>query len=111
MPRDATDTRARLLREAERVFARRGVYQATVREILEAAGQRNVSALNYHFGSREGVLWAILRQHGDPLDEERGEMVGHPMDAMGTRDLVAALLVPLARPLRAPEGRDELRIP
>ena len=44
----------RLLREAERLFARRGLYQVKVREIIEAAGQRNVSALNYHFGSREG---------------------------------------------------------
>ena len=54
MPRDATATNERLLREAERLFARRGLYQVTVREITEAAGQRNVSALNYHFGSREG---------------------------------------------------------
>lgn len=110
MPRDASDTRARLLREAERVFARRGVYQATVREIVEAAGQRNVSALNYHFGSREGVLWAIIRNHGDPLDTERGAMLVEPIRSMPTRDLVGALLVPLARQLRTAEGRDYLRI-
>ena len=69
MPRDATETRNRLRREAERLFARRGVYEATLREITEAAGQRNVSALNYHFGSREGIVQAILEYHGDPLDE------------------------------------------
>ena len=74
-----------LLREAERLFARRGLYQVTVREIIEAAGQRNVSALNYHFGSREGVLDAILDRHGEPTDVARGEL----LDAVG-RDAVVA---------------------
>ena len=35
MPRDSTATKERLLREAERLFARRGLYQVTVREITE----------------------------------------------------------------------------
>lgn len=110
MPRDASATRARLLDEAQRLFATRGVYQATVREIIEAAGQRNASALNYHFGSRDGVLWAIIAHHGDPLDEERGELVVEPIDDMPTRALVASLLVPLARRLDTPDGRNYLRI-
>ena len=56
MPRDASDTRARLLAEAERLFAIRGVHETTTREITEAAGQRNVSAVTYHFGSRDALL-------------------------------------------------------
>jgi len=110
MPRDASDTRARLLREAERLFASQGVYRATVREITLAAGQRNASALAYHFGSRTSVLWAILRRHGDPLDVERGGLLEDPIESMATRDLVAALLVPYARRLATDEGRDYLRI-
>jgi AcrR family transcriptional regulator len=110
VPRDASDTRTRLLREAERIFATRGVFQATVREITEAAGQRNVSALSYHFGSRQAVLGAILKRHGDPLDAERAQLVIEPIEDMGTRQLVAALLVPLAARLATPEGRDYLRI-
>jgi AcrR family transcriptional regulator len=110
VPRDATETRARLVREAERLFARRGLYQVTVREITAAAGQRNVSALNYHFGSREGVLDAILVRHGDPTDAARGRL----LDAVGrqasSRDLMAALVVPYAAHLRTTEGRDYLRI-
>jgi AcrR family transcriptional regulator len=110
MPRDATETRARLRREAERLFARQGVYQATLREITEAAGQRNVSALNYHFGSREGIVQAILEHHGDPLDEERGRRLVEPVEEMPTADLVSALLFPLAEELGHPSGRDYLRI-
>jgi AcrR family transcriptional regulator len=110
MPRDASETRERLLRAAERLFAGRGVHQATTREITEAAGQRNVSALTYHFGSREGVLWAIIDRHNGPLDEERASMLEEPAEAMATRDLVASLLVPYARRLETAEGRDYLRI-
>jgi AcrR family transcriptional regulator len=110
VPRDATQTRARLLREAERQFARHGVYQATLRDITEAAGQRNVSALNYHFGSRDGIVVEILRRHGDPLDVARGELLDEPIDAMPTAALVRALLVPLSGELRRADGRDYLRI-
>ena len=110
MPRDGTATRALLLREAERLFARRGLYQVTVREIVEAAGQRNVSALSYHFGSREGVIEAILIRHGDPTDIARGELLEKVGRDASTRDLVATLVIPYAAHLDRPEGRDYLRI-
>ena len=110
MPRDSTETKARLVREAERLFARRGVYQVTIREITEAAGQRNVSALSYHFGSREGVLHEILVQHGDPVDVARGELFARLGPSPSTRELVACLLLPYAGCLSTPRGRNYLRI-
>jgi AcrR family transcriptional regulator len=110
MPRDATATRLSLLREAERLFARRGVHQVPTREIVQAAGQRNSSALNYHFGSRSGVLDAILLRHGDPTDIKRGELLALVGADGSTRDLVAALVVPYAAHLATEEGRDYLRI-
>jgi AcrR family transcriptional regulator len=110
MPRDATETRERLLAEARRLFATRGVFETTSREIVEAAGQRNVSALTYHFGSREGVLRAILLRFDEILDAERGELLARIGEDASTRDLVATLLIPYARPLRTAEGRDYLRI-
>lgn len=110
MPRDSTATKERLLREAGRLFARRGLWQPTVREITAAAGQRNVSALNYHFGTRDGLVAAILEHHGDPTDEARRVR----FDAVGpdasSRDLVAALVIPYAAHLATPDGRDYLRI-
>jgi AcrR family transcriptional regulator len=110
VPRDSTATKARLLREAERLFATRGVWQVTVREITQAAGQRNVSALNYHFGSREGVLDAILTGYGDPTDAARGERLAIIGRDAPTRDLVAALVIPYAAHFATPGGRDYLRI-
>ncbi len=54
-------TRSRLLRAAVQVFNKKGYSAASVREIVELA---NVTkpALYYHFGSKEGVLQAILRE-------------------------------------------------
>jgi len=110
VPRDATGTRERLLAEARRLFATQGVFQTTSREIVEAAGQRNVSALTYHFGSREGVLRAILLGFDEVLDAERGQLLAGIGEGASTRQLVAALLVPYARPLATVEGREYLRI-
>jgi len=99
-----------LLAEARRLFATQGVFQTTSREIVEAAGQRNVSALTYHFGSREGVLRAILLGFDEVLDAERGQLLAGIGEGASTRQLVAALLVPYARPLATVEGREYLRI-
>jgi AcrR family transcriptional regulator len=92
------------------LFARRGLYQVTVREIVEAAGQRNVSALNYHFGSREGVLDAILDRHGERIDAERGVLLKEIGRDASSRDLVGALVVPYLANLGDQSGRDYLRI-
>ena len=53
--------RSRLLRAAVQVFNKKGYSAASVREIVELA---NVTkpALYYHFGSKEGVLQAILHE-------------------------------------------------
>ena len=110
MPRDGSATRNRLLIEAERLFARRGLYQVTVREILDAAGQRNASALTYHFGSREGLLTAILDRHGGATEAERGRRFEALGPEPSTRDLVASLLVPYGANLDSPDGRNYLRI-
>ena len=75
MPPDASATRARLLDAATRAFAEEGVFNASLIEITRRAGQRNRSALNYHFGSREGVLCAVLERHVDFLACREGELL------------------------------------
>ena len=103
-------TRDRLLDEAETLFARAGIAAVTTREIVEAAEQRNTSAVSYHFGSRDGLLLGILARRGGPIDEQRGAL----RDALGPnpplRDLVACLVVPYAAVLDTEGGRSYLRI-
>jgi AcrR family transcriptional regulator len=82
----------------------------TTREIVEAAGQRNVSAVSYHFGSREGLLAQVLARRGGPVDRERGtERAG-----LGAKPdpaaLVACLVAPYAALLHSDAGRAYLQI-
>lgn len=52
-------TRARLLEAAREVFSQCGFQGATVREICRRA-DANVAAVNYHFGSKDGLLAEAL---------------------------------------------------
>ena len=61
------DTRARLLRATRRCIASKGLAGTTSREIAAMASV-NLAAITYHFGSREGLLTAILVTMG--LDAE-----------------------------------------
>jgi AcrR family transcriptional regulator len=54
------ETRGRLLKAAERLFAERGFNDVTVREIC-AQAHANVAAVNYHFGDKIGLYRAVLQ--------------------------------------------------
>ena len=69
-------TRDLLLDAAARLYAERGIDNVSVAEIVRAAGQRNASAVRYHFGSREEVLRALLARHVPEIAERRRELLG-----------------------------------
>ncbi len=73
-PRSARDTgatREAILDAAERLFARDGVAAVSNRALIREAGQRNESALQYHFGGREGLLLALHVRRMQQLDARR----------------------------------------
>lgn len=113
MGRDATVTRERLLRAGEHLFARRGIDGVRVREINQLARQRNSSALHYHFGSRDGLLDAILDLHRGPIEAHRAAMLD-VLDREGRagelRAVVETIIVPFAGELATESGRDYVRI-
>jgi AcrR family transcriptional regulator len=113
MARDASDTRDVLLRTARRMFAADGIYQVPLKRIIETAGQRNASALHYHFGGRDGLLVAITERHDDRIEQERAAMLDGLASAgrlHDVRSLVEALVVPFAHELTTEAGREYLRI-
>lgn len=80
--------RADILDAAERLIAERGI-QVPLRDIAVAAGQRNNSAVNYHFRNRQDLIDAIVRRRLEPMEQERAEM----LDALnGDTDDVRAWL-------------------
>lgn len=56
-------TRERILDAAERLYGERSVEAVSLREVRLAAGQRNSSALQFHFGDRDGLLLALTQRH------------------------------------------------
>jgi len=113
MARDATDTRERLLRTAQSLFARDGIYQVPLKRVVAEAGQRNASALHYHFGNRDRLLHAIIVRHDDAIEAER-RVVLERLEAEGrlgdVRPLVEALVVPFSGQLESADGREYLMI-
>jgi len=60
-PADSAATRQKLVDSAGPIFAEKGYYSATVREICKRAGA-NVAAVNYHFKDKLGLYEEVLIQ-------------------------------------------------
>jgi len=56
---DGSTTRLHILETAGQLFAERGFAESTSKEICTRAGT-NMAAVNYHFGSRDGLYEAVL---------------------------------------------------
>jgi AcrR family transcriptional regulator len=113
VPRDPEETRARLIRAGERLFAERGIGGVSLREITRAAGQRNATALQYHFGDRRGLVRAILAKHNLDVEAERHGMLDEleARSGVSAREWVQALVMPAAAKLADRDGgRDYLRM-
>jgi TetR/AcrR family transcriptional regulator, regulator of cefoperazone and chloramphenicol sensitivity len=109
----AEDTKDQLVRAAEYLFARQGIDGTRIGDINRLAGQRNPSAVHYHFGSKQGLVVAILRRHQEALEVDVGRCLDE-LEGSGrqlpVREVVEAMVRPLAAELEAPSGRDFLRI-
>jgi AcrR family transcriptional regulator len=108
MARDATETREKLLRAAEHLFARQGL-DVPIREIHALAGQKNASAIQYHFGSKEELVAAIIERHA-PTPEDmvavRADLGSRSEDP---RSFVEAIVRRLCGYLATEESRDYIR--
>jgi AcrR family transcriptional regulator len=107
-------TRERLVDAAEQLMSERGVDNVSLREIRIAAGQRNTSALQFHFGDRNGLLRAMADRHLPRLEAIQHElyerMVADDREN-DVRSLVEVLVRPTAEYLReGPSARAWVRI-
>lgn len=95
----ADGAREQMIDAAERLAAEHGLGAMSLREVQAAAGQRNKSAAQYHFGSRSGLIEALVSSRMGPINERRLQMLAALDDQAEPathRQLVAVLIEPLA---------------
>ncbi|MEU6352477.1 TetR family transcriptional regulator [Streptomyces sp. NPDC047072] len=88
-------TREALLTAAERLFAEHGVYAVGNRQISEAAGQGNNTAVVYHFGTKADLVRALIRRHAEPIEALRVRMLEGIGDSTDLRDWVDCAVRPI----------------
>jgi AcrR family transcriptional regulator len=89
---------------AERLFAEEGIEAVSMRQVAIGSGQRNNSAVAYHFGSRAGLVRAVLEHRTGPIDARRRELVAELEQASDGRavtlaDTMRVFVQPLAERL------------
>jgi AcrR family transcriptional regulator len=103
-------TKAAVFNAAERLFALHGFQNVSVRDITAEAGV-NLASVNYHFGSKDALLFEIFRRRTSELNRERARML-HEAAARHdgkppVRDILEAYFAP---PLRWASPDNDRRI-
>jgi AcrR family transcriptional regulator len=109
---DGNETRARIKAVAQRLFALHGLHGVAVKDIVEAAEQRNKASVQYHFGSKEALIGELLVDGAKEADAYRQEMLREMAAAGGphnVRDVLQAFIWPVERLTESEEGSTYLR--
>jgi AcrR family transcriptional regulator len=103
-------TTERLILVAEQLYADHGLDAVSLRQIAEAAGQKNHAVVQYHFGTKEELLKAIVRYRTEDAQDRRRAALD-ALEASGrqhdVRGLLEAAVVPLVT--SQPPGSNYLR--
>ncbi len=103
-------TKAAVFASAERLFALNGFQNVSVRDITADASV-NLASVNYHFGSKDALLFDIFRRRTGELNRERARMLHEASDRHQgkppVRDILEALFAP---PLRWASPDNDRRI-
>ncbi len=104
--KDSRETRRKLIRAAERLFAAHSIDDVSLADINRAAGARNRNALHYHFGNKETLLDAVLDKHSLEIDQARRQMLDElDRDAeYSLKNLIHVLVQPVASKLDDTDG-------
>lgn len=100
----ALATMEKLVDAAEKLFAEQGVLGAAVRDITVMAGQRNASAMHYHFGGRAGLVAAVLARRGAQVAAERAGLMAALAGETHVASLMRGVVEPFANRLTDDSG-------
>lgn len=110
MTAEAVDwsAKGRILRAAEALFAEKGLESTSLREVALAAGQKNTNAVQYHFGSKEGLLKAIWQRHADGIETRRAGLLAEAQSRstgdLSLQEVLGMLVGPVVDKLEDQDG-------
>jgi len=91
---------AKILDAAERLFAKRGYYGVTVREIAKAAGV-DVALVNYYFGKKRALLETVFMRRAEELNRLRLDALEAKIaEAEGGVPSVEAIVAAFTEPIQ-----------
>ncbi|MCA8941755.1 MAG: TetR family transcriptional regulator [Planctomycetes bacterium] len=105
-------TKGRILDAAEELFAARG-FGATSTRLVTTTADVNLAAVNYHFGSKDGLLRAVFERRLVPLNRvrlERLTALEQSHDEVPLASLLAAFFEPALRLGESASGQRFLRL-
>ncbi|MEM5437266.1 TetR/AcrR family transcriptional regulator [Paraburkholderia diazotrophica] len=98
--RQTGDTKSRILDAAETLFIESGYEAMSLRQITSKA-EVNLAAVNYHFGSKEALMHAMLSRRLDRLNQERLKLLDRFDALLGPRltceHVLGAMFIPALR--------------
>ncbi|WP_051786002.1 TetR/AcrR family transcriptional regulator [Endozoicomonas numazuensis] len=97
-------TREIILDTAERLMAERGIDSVSLNEIVRESKQKNASALQYHFGNKEGLVQAIYDKHKPGIEQRREELFDQLNDNPDLSDIIEVLATPMIEEIDNPDG-------
>lgn len=112
MRKNSQQTKQDLLDAAELLFAEQGIDNVTMLDIGRKANQKNRNAPNYHFGTKENILQAVLDRHSHTINEHRKEHLDllEKKRTASSKDLVKALVIPIVAVINSDSGVSYIKI-
>jgi AcrR family transcriptional regulator len=105
--RQGNETRKRLVKIAERLFAEQGVDAVSIRAVNSAA-KLGAASIHYHFGSKEKLVEAVILDQGERVTQrvrERSQALTAQEEPPTARQLVELIAEPFIELLEAQPSR------
>jgi AcrR family transcriptional regulator len=94
MTETVVDTKTRILDAAEKLFADKGFYATSLRDIT-AEAEVNLAAVNYHFQSKDSLIDAVIARRIAPINRRRLELLDAAGPHPSLEQIVEAFVAPL----------------
>lgn len=92
-----TKTKLNIILAAQKLFGELGIDNVSLRKISEKSGNRNTRAAQYHFQTKENLVYAVLDYHRIEVDQLRFDsfqQMNTELDKLSSKELINLLIRP-----------------